>query len=97
MKKLILFGVIFLLIAGCGTSSQDSNKAADAVKNKFQSGGIIECYSKPYTVGGKEYKQVVSKQEGWELVQSDRSLQGHMFKKDIEEYLPSQCSIKTPH
>jgi hypothetical protein len=93
MKKIILFGVIFLLITGCDTSIKDSNKAADVVKNKFQSSGTIVCYSQPYTVGGKEYKQVVSKQEGWSLVSSDRSLQGYIFKKDIEEYLPSECAV----
>lgn len=93
MKKIILSGLIGFLFTGCGTSSWDANKAADAVKNKFESSGTIVCYDKPSMLRDKKYAQMVSKQDGWELVQSDRSSQGYIFKKDIEEHLPSECVL----
>lgn len=74
-------------------SNEHGNKASDgtAIINKFKSGETIVCYSKAHVYSSEEYKQTVSKSGGWELVESDRSSQGYVFKKDIDDYLPSQC------
>lgn len=84
---------------GLFTTALKENKEAYAngvaALSMFKAGKPVDCYDQTWT-GGSYDKQTISKNNGWEIVASDRSAQGVIFKQGIQDYLPSQCEASTP-